>query len=242
MNDCFIDCVTCLGVSFLVVLGIPLFIPLFIVSHFIAFIIGLVLSPIFMIKGDRLLVNISPRLPWYFVVFFSGWSSVFKCTDCIWNCLGCHILCCKNTFEVTPNEDVIISAEPNEHQRSVNTVTRQVPPPIVIQQPITTQSTMDLEEMNFQMAVLQSQFHEINRHVLSMNQDQNQLLETIPSIFPESDILACKICFMDMRAESHYPMVFDPCGHTCCKNCASQITECHMCRSNIVRKNRVYFY
>ena len=229
------DCFECWCGLFIIFFGIPLFI----ISHVIAFSLALVLTPIlvpiYMIKGDWLFINFWPRLPWYFALYFMGWSDIFKCTIIICNCLLCFIPCrdcCKSIF----------TNGQNERQTNLNTVTGQVPPPTVTRQPITTQPTTDLDEMNFQTAVLQSQLHDLNRQVSNMNIVQNQPVETTPLPSPESDALECSICSMDMRAESHFPMVFDPCGHTCCKNCASQITECHMCRSNIVRKNRVYFY
>ena len=52
--------------------------------------------------------------------------------------------------------------------------------------------------------------------------------------------LNCAICFNDMLDEEHHQIVFTPCGHTCCNNCAPRLTECHQCRVAIENKIRVF--
>ena len=46
----------------------------------------------------------------------------------------------------------------------------------------------------------------------------------------------CSVCLSE-KAERK---VFHPCGHTCCTDCAEQIDLCHICRSEIQDKIRLF--
>ena len=53
----------------------------------------------------------------------------------------------------------------------------------------------------------------------------------------ELTTLDCPICFTNMRERQ---IVFNPCGHSCCKNCAPRIDSCYQCRADIISKIRVF--
>lgn len=58
----------------------------------------------------------------------------------------------------------------------------------------------------------------------------NQTEPTTPVIQPE-----CNICMMNPRDTRLHP-----CGHTCCRVCASSLRICHICRQNIEERQIVF--
>ena len=66
---------------------------------------------------------------------------------------------------------------------------------------------------------------ELTWKIISLNNSHQ------PSDDPQSKTLECMICFTS---------VFNPCGHSCCNQCASHMNHCHTCRSSISTKIRVY--
>lgn len=56
------------------------------------------------------------------------------------------------------------------------------------------------------------------------------------SVVIENTKPSCPICFSDDTPFS----LLSPCGHQCCKDCAIQLTECHICRSEIKENIRIY--
>ena len=74
--------------------------------------------------------------------------------------------------------------------------------------------------------------------------NESQIDETVSDeaidIEEDQPALNCAICFNDMLDEEHHQIVFTPCGHTCCNNCAPRLTECHQCRVAIENKLRVF--
>ena len=65
----------------------------------------------------------------------------------------------------------------------------------------------------------------------------DQLDSIVPLSATDLTSLECPICFNTMRGRQ---IVFNPCGHSCCKNCAPRINTCHQCRADIVSKIRVF--
>lgn len=46
----------------------------------------------------------------------------------------------------------------------------------------------------------------------------------------------CNIC-----CTHDVSIAFEPCGHVCCTDCASQLNSCHMCRTSIRKKLTLFF-
>ena len=46
----------------------------------------------------------------------------------------------------------------------------------------------------------------------------------------------CNICLND----KHHQIVFNPCGHSSCAECAVQLSTCHICRCQIDNKIRLF--
>ena len=49
----------------------------------------------------------------------------------------------------------------------------------------------------------------------------------------------CIIC-LNQYSDDRPQIVFSPCGHRCCQECAPRINQCHECRSNITSKTRLF--
>jgi len=47
----------------------------------------------------------------------------------------------------------------------------------------------------------------------------------------------CEICLEESKT-----VAFNPCGHGACLSCAGVIRECHICRSKIIGKIKLYFW
>ena len=50
----------------------------------------------------------------------------------------------------------------------------------------------------------------------------------------------CDVCKLEITGEMHIK-IFNPCGHGCCNNCASQLRTCHLCRKVIEPKIRLFY-
>jgi len=75
--------------------------------------------------------------------------------------------------------------------------------------------------------------NEINDANIPHNLDQHQQEEGNDEEMP---LPRCCICFA-----SNVAVVFN-CGHMCaCMGCSNRINQCPICRTNIVRRQRVYF-
>ena len=44
----------------------------------------------------------------------------------------------------------------------------------------------------------------------------------------------CAICYEEMNQNGRHKVTFNPCGHSCCNECALRIDTCHLCRSDIL--------
>jgi hypothetical protein len=64
---------------------------------------------------------------------------------------------------------------------------------------------------------------------------REMLLPTRTALLNDNDPL-CSICMTEVVT-----MAFVPCGHTFCQNCAKRTLICHVCRSPIVNRLRVFF-
>ena len=71
-------------------------------------------------------------------------------------------------------------------------------------------------------------------------QIEETVSDVVIDIEDDQPALNCAICFNDMLDEECHQIVFTPCGHTCCNNCAPRLTECHQCRVEIENKIRVF--
>ena len=52
-----------------------------------------------------------------------------------------------------------------------------------------------------------------------------------------TEIKKCVICLQD----NGQPIALYPCGHQCCETCSALITSCHICRSEIVFKIKLFY-
>ena len=77
--------------------------------------------------------------------------------------------------------------------------------------------------------------------LVTLNHNQTEVASSNVAIdIEDQPALNCSICFNDMLDEECHQIVFTPCGHTCCNNCAPRLTECHQCRIEIENKIRVF--
>ena len=49
-------------------------------------------------------------------------------------------------------------------------------------------------------------------------------------------VYECAICYEEMNRNGRHKVTFNPCGHSCCNECALRIDTCHLCRSDILDK------
>ena len=69
----------------------------------------------------------------------------------------------------------------------------------------------------------------------------NAALQAVPrelATAATGDQLSCQVCFHGYQ-ESSQPVAFG-CGHVSCGTCAQQLNECHMCRTWIERRTRLF--
>ena len=50
---------------------------------------------------------------------------------------------------------------------------------------------------------------------------------------------SCNIC-LEQFSEDRHQIVFNPCGHRCCHECAPRINACHQCRKHVTNKVQVF--
>ena len=77
-----------------------------------------------------------------------------------------------------------------------------------------------------------------NELVIERNKQQSKEVE-VESIKFGGDIeekFQCNICH-----ENVVNIIFTPCGHFCCEKCSIKLNECHMCRSNIHDRHKIFF-
>ncbi|NXG57432.1 XIAP ligase, partial [Hemiprocne comata] len=68
--------------------------------------------------------------------------------------------------------------------------------------------------------------------------EQDELIHTEEKLRRLQEEKLCKICMA-----KEVSVVFIPCGHLlACKECAEALTECPLCRTNIMRRQEVYMY
>ena len=199
-----------------------------------------VLVPVYMVHGEDLFVDESDyeENP-HKMCFYGG---TFKRTVKLSYWLFCPIwFLPKILYDKCTNRN----NDSNQMPITVNTVTQQVPHETT-HQTVTTQPRIDSEVANIQMTILESELADMRQEIDQMKRVQNQPVESVqpysrqPSDEPRSNALECLICFMNMHTEGRHQVVFNPCGHSCCNQCASRVNNCHQCRSSISTKIRVY--
>ena len=87
-----------------------------------------------------------------------------------------------------------------------------------------------------QQEVLKHQKQELEQDIINtrhklegLKKKHHQTVETIK-------MFECKICMEKLNK-----VMLIPCGHCFCSDCAKNITECPLCRSNVRDINNIYF-
>ena len=76
---------------------------------------------------------------------------------------------------------------------------------------------------------IQKEIEDCNLDLCIIRKEKKDILETIK-------LFECKIC-MDKQNE----VMLIPCGHCFCSNCSTNMSNCPICRSNIINTNQIYF-
>ena len=83
---------------------------------------------------------------------------------------------------------------------------------------------------------LLAEIENIHKNHQSLYKKQEDKITDLTRSMRETDA-ECNIC----RIKREGVMAFNPCGHIACCNCASKLSDCHLCREKIKHKIKLYF-